>query len=51
MTLNDRFDASGRVSLKAALAINDVGQILVREFVDQLEPPDYFVLTPVSVTD
>jgi uncharacterized membrane protein len=36
------------VSLKAALAINDVGQILVREFIDPLEPPEYFVLTPVS---
>lgn len=39
------------LSLKAALAINDVGQILVREFIDPLEPPEYFVLTPVSATD
>lgn len=39
------------LSLKGALAINDVGQILVREFIDPLEPPEYFVLTPVSATD
>ena len=39
------------LSLKGALAINDVGQILVREFIDPLEPPAYFVLTPVSATD
>jgi hypothetical protein len=37
--------------LKSALAINDVGQILVQEFIDPLEPPDYFVLTPVRAAD
>jgi hypothetical protein len=47
LLVNEYGEPVTKLRLQRALAINDDGQILVEEFSDFIDHPEYFVLTPV----